>query len=108
MSELHTHEEPQVSVTKSSSNDTLIQSFVDRIERAMIEEKHASDDLKAIVEECKEHGISKEDILSMKTVAKLRMKDQAAKAREKLESLERISRAVKFDLFSWSEEFSDR
>jgi uncharacterized protein (UPF0335 family) len=80
-----------------------IKRFVNRIETAMRDIANAQDDLKAIVFEAKEACISPKDIASMKTIAKLRLKDQIADAREKLESLERISRIVQLDLFGWAE-----
>ena len=38
----------------------------------------------------------------MKKIAKLRLDDKASEAREQLSALERIGRAVGFDLFDWA------
>lgn len=36
-------------------------------------------------------------------MARMRLKDQAAEAREQLAALERIAGIVEFDLFSWAQ-----
>jgi hypothetical protein len=38
----------------------------------------------------------------MKQIAKLRLDDKKAAAQEKLEALDRIGKAVAFDLFDWA------
>ena len=38
----------------------------------------------------------------MKKIARLRLKDQKGRAQEQLEALERIGKAVEFDLFDWA------
>jgi uncharacterized protein (UPF0335 family) len=81
---------------------TLIKSMVQRMEECMRQAQAASDDLKAVVAECREAEFIVRDIDAMKTIARLRIKDKAAEAREKLEAMRRIGRAVGFDLFDWA------
>ncbi len=38
----------------------------------------------------------------MKTIAKLRLQDKKGAAQEKLEALDRVGKAVGFDLFDWA------
>lgn len=38
----------------------------------------------------------------MKRIAKLRLDDKGSEAKEQLEALQRIGRAVSFDLFDWA------
>jgi hypothetical protein len=55
-----------------------------------------------VIAEAKEAEFSIRDVDAMKTVARLRVKDQLGRAQEKLEALERISKALKLDLFDWA------
>ncbi len=82
---------------------TTTKSFVDRMEECMRQQQAASDDLKEIISEAKAAEFSVRDVDAMKTIAKLRLKDQCGRAREKLEALNRVSKAVGFDLFDWAE-----
>lgn len=102
------HEEPQRSISKPASRDALIKSKIERFEREMIEAQNAADNIKALTAECKRDGFSKEDIASIKLSAKLMANDKVDQAREKFRSLEYVSRVAGLDLFSWSEELSDR
>lgn len=102
------HENPQLETVNAYNKDKLTQAFVDRIERAMIESKNAADDLKQIIVECKDAGFLPKTIAAMKAMAKIRMNDTIEEAREKLETLERVSRAVGVNLFNWSEDLADR
>lgn len=81
---------------------TLTKSMVDRMERCMREAEAATADLKEVVAECREAEFSKRDIEAMKTIAKLRLQDKKRAAQEKLEALERVGKAVGFDLFDWA------
>jgi uncharacterized protein (UPF0335 family) len=82
---------------------TLAKSMVDRMEQCLRAATAAREDLKEIVAECRdEHEFGPRDIMAMKKIAKLRLDDKASEAREQLEALQRIGRAVGFDLFDWA------
>ena len=81
---------------------TLTKSMVDRMERCLREAQVARDDLKEVVAECNEAEFSKRDIQAMKKIAKLRLDDKKGDAQEQLAALERIGKAVGFDLFDWA------
>lgn len=80
---------------------TRIKDIVDQIEREMRDADAARDNLKAIVAKCRKEQFSPRDIAAMKKIAKLRKDDKAGDAREQLEALERIGKAVGMDLFDW-------
>lgn len=81
---------------------SLIKSFVDRIEQCLREAKAARDDLKEIIAEASEAEFPVRDVQAMKTIAKLRLDDKKGAAQEKLEAMERVGRAVGFDLFDFA------
>lgn len=82
---------------------TLTKSMVDRMEECLRAAAAAREDLKEIAAECRvEHEFAPRDIMAMKKIAKLRLDDKANEAREQLAALERIGRAVGFDLFDWA------
>lgn len=83
---------------------TITKSFVDRMEECMRTQQAAADDLKELAAEAKAAEFSVRDVDAMKTIAKLRLKDQRGRAQEKLEALSRVSRTVGFDLFDWADE----
>ena len=97
-------ETPQRDWTKTLdlSRTKLTQDLVDQMEDAMRRQQTAADDLKAIYASAAEKEYEKRDIVAMKTVARLRLKDEKADAQQKLEALERIGRAVEFDLFDFA------
>jgi uncharacterized protein (UPF0335 family) len=82
---------------------TITKSFVDRMEECMRAQENAAADLKGVIAEANEAEFSKRDIEAMKKIAKLRLKDQLGRAREQLESLDRIGKAVNCDLFDWAD-----
>lgn len=90
--------------TLDLNRSTVTKSFVDRLEECMRAQQTASDDLKGVIADAKEAEFSARDIEAMKKIAKLRLKDQQAVAKDQLEALNRISRAVGFDLFDWAED----
>lgn len=81
---------------------TLVKNMVDRMETAMRVADAARDDLKEIIAECREAEFGPRDIAAMKKIAKLRKDDKGGDAKEQLEALQRIGRAVGFDLFDWA------
>lgn len=81
---------------------TLTRNMVDRMEACLRDAQTARDELKEVVADCAEREFSKRDIQAMKKIAKLRLDDKKGAAQEQLEALERIGKAVGFDLFDWS------
>jgi hypothetical protein len=97
--------EPNRDFTKMLDLDrsTLIKSMVDRMEECIRAATAAREDLKEVVAECRdEHEFPPREIIAMKRIAKLRLDDKGSEAKEQLAALERIGRAVGFDLFDWS------
>lgn len=96
--------EPKRDFTKMFDLDrtTLTKSMVDRMETCLRDQAVARDELKEVIADCKEREFSRRDIEAMKTIAKLRLDDKKGAAQEKLEALERVGKAVDFDLFDWS------
>lgn len=80
-----------------------VRTLVDNMEQSLRDIQTAQDDLKELVSSAREAAFSARDIAAMKTIARLRLKDEAGAAREKLEALERISEAVGFNLFDWAD-----
>lgn len=80
----------------------LTKDMVDRFLDAMQRQQIAAEDIKIIAVAALEQEFSKRDIGAMKAIAKLRLNDKKSEAQEKLEALERIGKAVGFDLFDWS------
>ena len=80
---------------------TLTKSFVDRMEECLRQQQVASDDIKKICAEATEAEFGPLDVKAMKKIARIRLKDQQSAARDQLEALERIGRAVQFELFDW-------
>lgn len=81
---------------------TLTKSMVDRMETCMRDMETARGDLKEVIEQAKEAEFGKRDIEAMKKIAKLRLDDKKSAAQEQLEALERVGKAVGFDLFDWA------
>ena len=63
----------------------------------------AQDDLKELVASCKEAGIGPHEIAAMRRIARLRLKDQGVVAREQLAALNRVGKAVGYDLFDFAD-----
>ncbi len=100
----HPHE-PTRDFTKLLDLDrsTLTASFVDRMEECLRQQQVAADDLKQVCADAVEQEFGPHDIKAMKKIARIRLKDQQSDARDQLEALERIGRAVQFELFDWDE-----
>lgn len=81
---------------------TAIKNMVDRMESCLRDAAAARNDLKDVIADCAEAEFSKRDAAAMKTIAKLRLDDKKGAAQEKLEALERVGKAVGFDLFDWA------
>jgi uncharacterized protein (UPF0335 family) len=89
------------------NRSTATKDFVTRMEECMRQQQVAADDLKQVVADATEAEFGPKDIRAMKRIAKWRLRDQLASAKEELEALERIGRAVQFDLFDWDEKHVD-
>lgn len=87
------------SATLDLDRATAIKTFVERMEECMRAAIVAREDLKEVQTDAIEAEFSKRDVEAMKKVASLRIKDQVGRAREQLEALERIGRAMQMDLF---------
>jgi uncharacterized protein (UPF0335 family) len=99
-----TADEPKRDFTKIFDLDrtTLTKNMVDRMERCLRDAAAARDDLKEVIAECNEAEFGKRDIEAMRKIAKLRLDDKKGRAQEQLEALDRIGKAVGFDLFDWA------
>jgi hypothetical protein len=80
----------------------LTKGMVSEMENAYRQIQSAQDDLKAIVASAKEQEFTARDCWAMKKLAKLRLDDKKGAAREELEALDRIGKAIDFDLFDWA------
>lgn len=96
--------EPRRDFTKmlDLNRTQLTRDMVDRLQDAMTRQQIAAEDIRVIVASAIEQEFSKRDIGAMKQIAKLRLNDKKSEAREKLEALERIGKAVDFDLFDFA------
>ncbi len=92
------------SKTLDLDRKTITRNFVNRIEECMRAAEAASNDLKGVLAEAKEAEFGPRDIGAMKKIAKLRLTDKGGDAREQLEALSRIGKAVAFDLFDWADD----
>lgn len=81
---------------------TITREFVNRMENCMRQMQDAQEDLKQVIADAKEAEFKPRDVEAMKKIARLRLKDQKGRAQEQLEALERIGKAVEFDLFDWA------
>lgn len=81
---------------------TLTKSMVNDMERCLRDAATARDKLKEVLASAKEAEFSPRDIEAMKKIAKLRLDDKKARAQEQLEALDRVGKAVGFDLFDWA------
>ena len=80
----------------------ITREFVNRMENCMRQSQDAQDDLKQVIADAKGAEFKPRDVEAMKKIARLRLKDQKGRAQEQLEALERIGKAVEFDLFDWA------
>jgi hypothetical protein len=103
-------ERPDKDLSKMFDLDrsNLTTSMVSRFEDCFRQQESAAADVVELTNKCNGLEFSKRDIAAMKKIAKLRLKDKRADASEQLEALSRISRAVNFDLFDWSEKTRGR
>ena len=80
---------------------TMMKDIVDRMETCFRQAQASRDDLKEIIAGCREQEISPRDIDAMQQIARLRLEDKGGTAREKLQALDRIGKAVGFDVLDW-------
>jgi uncharacterized protein (UPF0335 family) len=109
MESLHEDGKPTGEFDKMFDLDrsTLTKSFVDRMEECLRQQQVAADDLKQVCADATEAEFGPHDIKAMKKIARIWLKDQRSDARDQLEALERIGRAVQFELFDWDERIAD-
>ena len=81
----------------------LIARMTGNFENCLRDIQTAQDDLKQLVASCKEAQVSPREIEAMKTIARLRLKDQGGAAREKLAALKLVGKAAGYDLFDWAD-----
>lgn len=81
-----------------------VASYVDRFEELLRQKDAVSNDIKELATDAKEQMFSPVEVKAMQDVAKWRKDDKANAAAEKLAALRRVSNAIKFDLFSWSDQ----
>jgi hypothetical protein len=84
------------------NRSTVIKNYVSELEERFRAIEVAQGDLKAIAEAAKEHEFSPKEVLAMKRIARLRLKDKGPEAKQELAALERIGKAVDFDLFDFA------
>lgn len=96
------HGAPDLGKMFDLDRSTLTKNMVDRMEACLRQAKVAGDDLKGVVAECVEAEFRKHDIEAMRKIAKLRLADKAADARDQLAALDRVGRAVGLNLFDWA------
>lgn len=94
---------PDLNKVFDLDRSNLTTSLVSRFEDCFRQVETAQSDVRALTDEANGLEFQKRDILAMKKIARLRLKDKRADAAEQLEALNRISRAVGFDLFDWAD-----
>lgn len=85
------------------NRSSLTKGLVDEMEARMRDIETAQADLKAIADTAKEQEFTPREILAMKRIARLRLKDKKAEAQVELAALDRIGKLVGFDLFDWAD-----
>ena len=80
-----------------------VASYVDRFEELFRQKDAVAADVKELAIEAKEAMFSPLEIRAFQDIAKLRKDDKSNAAAEKLAALRRVSNAIKFDLFAWSD-----
>jgi uncharacterized protein (UPF0335 family) len=87
---------------------TITKEYVDQYEVAFQQQVSAASDIRQITDDAKEAEFGPREIKAMKRIAKLRLQDKLADAKEDLEALERVGRLVQFDLFDFDERRLDK
>jgi hypothetical protein len=88
--------------TLDLNRTTLTRDMVDRFLDAMQRQQIAAEDIKVIAADARVQEFTKQDIAAMRQIAKLKLNDKRDEAQEKLEALERISKACGYDLFDFA------
>lgn len=94
---------PDLSEMFDLSRDKAVNNYVDSIEALMRQKDAITADIKQLRDDAREAMFSKADIKAMETVAKWRKDDKKGAGQEMLAALKRVSKAARFDLFSWAE-----
>lgn len=107
MTSIPNEKKPDLSEIFDLNRHKAVASYVDRFEELLRQKDAVQTDIKELAFEAKEAMFSPVEIKSMQDVAKWRKDDKANAASEKLAALRRVSNAIKFDLFSWSDQHRD-
>ena len=103
MASLPKEKKPDLSEIFDINRHKAVAAFVDRYEELFRQKDAVSNDVKELSGEAKEAMFSPLEIKAFQDIAKLRKDDKSNAAAEKLAALRRVSNAIKFDLFSWSD-----
>lgn len=95
---------PDLSEIFDLNRHKAVTNYVERFEELGRQKDAVANDIKELRAEAKEAMFSPVEIRAMEDIAKLRKDDKANAAAEKLAALRRVANAVKFDLFSWSDQ----
>lgn len=94
---------PDLSEIFDLNRHKAVTNYVERFEDLLRQKDAVQQDIKELAAEAKEALFSPVEIKAMQDVAKWRKDDKGNAAAEKLAALRRVSNAIKFDLFSWSD-----
>lgn len=98
---------PDLSEIFDLNRHKAVTAYVERFERLLRDKDAIQQDIKELAAEVKEAAFSPVEVKAMQDIAKWRKDDKGNAAAEKLAALRRVSNAVKFDLFSWSDKHRD-
>ncbi|MBW8640401.1 DUF2312 domain-containing protein [Hoeflea sp. WL0058] len=104
MADIPNERRPDLSEIFDLNRHKAVRDFVERFENLMRDQDAVRNDIKELTIEAREAMFSPVEIKAMKSIAKLRKDDKANAMAESLAALRRVSNAVRFDLFTWSDE----
>ena len=105
MNAIPNEKKPDLSEIFDLNRHKAVASYVERYEELFRQKDIIANDVKELSHEAKASMFSPVEIKAMQDIAKLRKDDKANAAAEKLAALRRVANAIKFDLFSWSDEY---
>lgn len=106
-SSIPNEKKPDLSAIFDLNRHKAVSSYVERFEELFRQKDAVQNDVKELASEAKEAMFSPVEVKAIQDVAKWRKDDKANAASEKLAALRRVSNAIKFDLFSWSDQHRD-
>ena len=104
MASIPNEKKPDLSEIFDLNRHKAVANYVERFEDLFRQKDAVQNDIKELGLECKEAMFSAVEIRAMQDIAKLRKDDKANAAAEKLAALRRVANAIRFDLFSWSDQ----